>query len=304
MTTLDIEKLNAFLEQWQQVSRQIKTRTTCLENSQAFAELVQSVGEAREVIRKSMEPVLAMQTSWKAVLESAEVRRGILGIQESIQTFLTYIAPALEKLRETYQELPPKIQEAVLLLGKYGWYFDLNMPLSGLWRLQKALSEGDVQDAEDALVKYYESRIDEIESSVLERFPERKELTEAAFNAHRSGDYISSIPVFLAQVDGVCKDVVGKYFFMKKDRKPRTAHYVEQIATDSFQAAICSPLANVLPINMSEYDRGEGFKELNRHMVLHGESLDYGTSINSLKAISLINYIAQVLPNDDGDEDF
>jgi hypothetical protein len=304
MTTLDIEKLNAFMEQWQQVSRQIKARSICLEDSQAFAELVQSVGEAQEVIRESMEPVFAMRRGWKAVLESTEVRRGVLGIQESVQKFLTYVAPALERLREIYQELPPKVQDAILLLGEHGWYFDLNMPLSGLWRLQKALSEGDIQDAEEALVKYFESRIDEIESSVLEKFPERKELIEAAFNAHRSGDYILSIPVFLAQVDGVCKDVVGKYFFMKKDRKPSTAQYVEQIATNSFQAAICSPLANVLPINMSEYDRGEGFKELNRHMVLHGESLDYGTSLNSLKAISLINYIAQVLPNDDGDEDF
>jgi hypothetical protein len=30
-------------------------------------------------------------------------------------------------------------------------------------------------------------------------------------------------------------------------------------------------------------------------MVLHGESLDYGTKINSLKLISLINYVVDVL---------
>ena len=34
---------------------------------------------------------------------------------------------------------------------------------------------------------------------------------------------------------------------------------------------------------------------LNRHEVLHGESVDYGTEINSLKAISLLYYIASVL---------
>jgi len=30
-------------------------------------------------------------------------------------------------------------------------------------------------------------------------------------------------------------------------------------------------------------------------MVLHGESLNYDTKTNSLKAVSLINYVAQVL---------
>ena len=34
---------------------------------------------------------------------------------------------------------------------------------------------------------------------------------------------------------------------------------------------------------------------LNRHEVLHGESVDYGTEINSLKAMSLLYYIASVL---------
>ena len=36
--------------------------------------------------------------------------------------------------------------------------------------------------------------------------------------------------------------------------------------------------------------------ELNRHQVLHGEVVDYGTEENSLKAISLLNYCATVLP--------
>ena len=70
---------------------------------------------------------------------------------------------------------------------------------------------------------------------------------------------------------------------------------MEQIAADTYGAALLSPLAETLPIGASEYERPTGFDELNRHMVLHGESLDYGTKINSLKAISLINYVAHVL---------
>ena len=87
---------------------------------------------------------------------------------------------------------------------------------------------------------------------------------------------------------------------MKRNRKPRTAIYVEQIAADTYRATLLSPLAQTLPIGASEHERPEDFNELNRHMVLHGESLDYGTKINSLKAISLINYVAHVLTLEKG----
>ena len=70
---------------------------------------------------------------------------------------------------------------------------------------------------------------------------------------------------------------------------------MEQIASDTYRAALLSPLAQTLPIGASKHERPEDFTELNRHVVLHGESLDYGTKINSLKAISLINYVAHVL---------
>lgn len=104
--------------------------------------------------------------------------------------------------------------------------------------------------------------------------------------------------MLLAQADGICKEMLNEYLFLKHKKKPRTAIYVEQVASNTFRAAILSPLAQTLPIGASEHERDKGFSELNRHMVLHGESLDYGTKTNSLKAISLINYVAHVLKAD------
>mgnify|MGYP001564484260 CR=1 FL=1 len=37
------------------------------------------------------------------------------------------------------------------------------------------------------------------------------------------------------------------------------------------------------------------FSALNRHQVMHGESVNYGSEINSLKALSPLNYVAVVL---------
>ncbi len=88
---------------------------------------------------------------------------------------------------------------------------------------------------------------------------------------------------------------MGQYLFMKKDKKPLTALYVEQALADSFQAALLSPLAQTLPINASEKDRPKGTDALNRHEVLHGIALDYDTAINSHKAVSLVNYVTSVV---------
>ena len=53
------------------------------------------------------------------------------------------------------------------------------------------------------------------------------------------------------------------------------------------------------PLAMTRGKRAQqprDFTELNRHRVLHGEVTNYGTEQNSLKAISLLNYCATVLP--------
>ena len=89
---------------------------------------------------------------------------------------------------------------------------------------------------------------------------------------------------------------------VRGEKKPRTAIYVDTVALDTFRHALLSPLSQPLPISASKNERNDAFNELNRHQVMHGESLDYGTEINSLKSISLLNYVTQVLRLDDEKE--
>ena len=77
-----------------------------------------------------------------------------LCFQRSIQEL---ISPVFEELQRSFRELPPRTQGALLLLGAHGWYLDLEMPLPGLWKLKKALSEGKTEEAEDALIEYFEA---------------------------------------------------------------------------------------------------------------------------------------------------
>lgn len=109
--------------------------------------------------------------------------------------------------------------------------------------------------------------------------------------------YVLSIPILFAQTDGICKELFNQYFFMKHDKRPRTAHYVEEFSDDAHAVAMMAALAYTLPINESEVERQRHPSKLNRHAVLHGEALDYGSQMNAYKAISLIHYIVSIFFN-------
>ena len=310
-TSVKVTKaIEAHLKQWKEMGEKMqKLMAPVLKQREELKRAMQPFLESQAALQKSIEPILAAQEKWRKDIASFELPRYVLPVLgpavEQAEKFRNslkgIISPAFEELQRSFKELPPKTQEALILLGTHGWYLDLEMPIPSLWQLKKALEEGNVQEAEEALVQYFEERLDEIETSIVGRFPNREKVIRAAFSAHRRCEYELSIPVFLSQTDGICKEVVNEHFFIKQNKKPRTAIYVEQIAADTYRAALLSPLAYSLPISASEKERGPDFAELNRHMVLHGESLDYGTKTNSLKAISLINYVAHVLKSDDSE---
>ncbi|MBU4242586.1 MAG: hypothetical protein KKF52_05125, partial [Nanoarchaeota archaeon] len=215
------------------------------------------LGEKLSYIKKELEKPARSMGIMKVKLESVgkAIYSNVPAIDLSIFTnhandlqkaIQRSIIPTFDGLKNSFQELPKNIQEVLLLLGENGWYLDLEMPLPTLWYLRDILDEGNLLKAEDTLVKYFENHLCEFEKSILKKFPSRKHLLKAAFNAHRREEYCLSIPIFLAQTDGICKEAVGQYLFMKSNRKPQTAIYVEQIANDTFMAALLSPLAKTL----------------------------------------------------------
>ncbi|ADJ28446.1 hypothetical protein [Nitrosococcus watsonii] len=308
----DTKAMSTHLRQWQKMSERIQKHVeSILKRQEELEKTVQPLLESRAALQKSLEPILADQEKWRKVIASSELPQYALPADlwaiaeqaEKLRKSLEgIISPAFEEIQRSFKEHPPKTQTALILLATHGWYFDPEMPIPSLWKLGNALEKGSVQEVEEALTQYFEDRLDKIEASITGRFPTREKVIKAAFSAHRRCEYELSIPVFLSQTDGICKEVVNKYFFMKQNGKPCTAIYVEQIiAPDTFRAALLSPLARSLPIGASEKERGADFNELNRHMVLHGESLDYGTKTKSLKAISLINYVSHVLKSDNNE---
>ncbi|MDV7210112.1 hypothetical protein [Azotobacter beijerinckii] len=201
--------------------------------------------------------------------------------------------------------VPPKILEAVHQLALQSWYVSGSMSVPAMRRWGRLIQEQRFDEADEALCQYFESNLEEIETQLKNALPIRARILEAAFNAHLNGQYALSVPVFLAQADGVCEERIKASPFLRERGKetPKTATWASSSGSDMLNAFV-DPLTKVYPIAYNSKERLPDFTGLNRHTVLHGEDSQYDTRVNSLKALSLLLYVENFVPSDlsDGDE--
>ena len=229
----------------------------------------------------------------------------ILGLEKDIeainQTFQV-IAPHAVLILEWLEKQPEIDRESLIKLAEIGWFPDLGMHLDNLPQVVQAANE-DPSQAETIAIDFLRARVDAIESELAQSYPKRSHLFRDAFEAHREGKYNLSIPVLLAQCDGIFWEASTKILFRKKDRETVACDYIRKVASEEFMEAMWTPLTISAPLWISQRERSESFDGLNRHQVIHGESVDYGTQTNSLKAISTLSYLRCLLTDTDVNED-
>lgn len=212
------------------------------------------------------------------------------------------------------EEMPQRSKKAMSIAFAQGWFFNWQGSLQTVLELIDSIeAAGDDQNQIDTILKeHFIEHIDYYSEQLLEAYPERKAAIEAAVSAHKNlGDpgYFLSIPVFLAQVDGIFSEVCEISMAMGKSQKKPEVKGLEfiksKIGEDGEASDLLSPLFNLHESSLlksertrnSEFDRtGVAFNALNRHQVLHGEVSNYGTETNSLKAFSLLAFVGVHLP--------
>lgn len=256
------------------------------ETAKKLAETVKEAVEAYERVRPAVQ-LLAKRF--------AEMLEKIQPALQEMQRWWIEFRPNLVRIVEAAKAMPPAYRQALMELGQRGWYLDGEMGLSTPFEFARAISAGKIEETEVALEDHFTMRLDAIESEIGAAFPSRARILAAAFRAHKDGLYACSIPVFLTQMDGICMEVGNKYFFIRENKRPGIAGHVDQLSDNPLTAAMLAPMTEILPISAGPDARGPGFWQLNRHTVIHGESVDYDTRRNSLRAISPINYVSQML---------
>ena len=187
-----------------------------------------------------------------------------------------------------------------LILAKNGWFISLFLtPTVTTFEAATCFlpNKLDRDRGDQIMVEHYRETFDKIQKSAEVKFPNRRLILRKAFNAHRQRDYELSIPVMLAQADGIGEEIFGKDVSpssqqsRKVDARKKFVEGKIDSATKKMFGDYYSLITSQLPINAGESERTKFDSPLNRHLVLHGISTDYATEVNALKTVSWLQYI-------------
>lgn len=255
-------------------------------------------------IQKITEPMRLMQQNLqKAMAPIVEFQKTFEHIGKIYASIPKFENPLLEKL-EIFQRIGESLKlyaentpEYLLLIAQYGWFIELDSRLNFPSEVAFELHNENIDCANDLMKNYYSENIERIFEELKQRHSDRTELLNQILLSYRNENYLVMIPCVLAQVDGICFDFTRKKFFIKeKDNKylPEISSELEK-SSDNFLSIYLSPLQYQTPIMVREKDKYKFPCKLNRHEIIHGVSIDYGSKINSLKVISLLKYISDLL---------
>lgn len=206
-----------------------------------------------------------------------------------------------ERIAESMEILKNETPVGILELSNYGWYLGYDSLPKTPVELGRKLKSGKSKEVDKLLTEYYEEELDFVEKRVVARNPNRKAIINEAFDNHRNKRYYSSIVLFLTQIDGLCYDETKKLYFKNNVKLQRSNIYkpeVEEIISEKQKFIIEGfeiPLNQSTGINEHTNNISKFPIRLNRHEIIHGIDNNFGTKINSLKIISFLNYINDII---------
>ena len=269
--------------------------------TEPFRKIQEKLSASTISMQKALEPTLALQKKLEQpLLIFQKSFEHINNIYASIPKFENPILEQLETFKEIgerLKEYTEKTPEHFLLIAKHGWFIDLESELNFPARVASKIQEDEWETAYKFLADYYKENLDHIFDRLIKRHPNRKKILIQILSAFKDGNHSLLIPSVLTQVDGICFDFTKKKFFIKEKKNK----YLPQITSELEKSAemylylYLSPLQNQTPIMVREQNISDFPCHLNRHEILHGIKSDYGTEINSLKVISLLKYVSDLL---------
>lgn len=231
----------------------------------------------------------------KQASDSLEFTKEVLASRQSAERFLENRLRTIEIIQQFIgRDVLEREKEGLQILGELGWFFDPEMPFLLPQKIEVLIKKDPEEfsfQLSDYCVEHFREQLDDIEKNLIASYPHRSRQLREAFNAHRRGEYSLSVKAFLPEADGIFGEIFsGKSLFIYKQRESAIKEYASKTRSSFLRKYYHILLLN-LPLWTSKSERDESFSGLNRHKVLHGESLDDYSEENSLKAISLLCFL-------------
>ncbi|PTB97981.1 hypothetical protein C9994_00015 [Marivirga lumbricoides] len=222
--------------------------------------------------------------------------------QKSLKEFIDKVAQSISKDEPNvleYRNLN-RLEGLCYELSKSGWYLDDWKKIDSkiLSKIQ-SLIYGNVKDRiDDLLLPYYQDNVIEIFDRLKTHYPSRKHIFNEANLLLQESRYHGFITLALSLVDGMCIELLGKEYFKtlgkKGNHKLELSEDLDKIRQLGYYFLL-KPITEKSAISdfkdaMSKYN-----DPLNRHEILHGKNVSYGTKINAIKILSFMAFTDYIL---------
>lgn len=213
------------------------------------------------------------------------------------------MAQLISSLPDLMTEVMGLYSEVFGRLSTYGWYVSPQIldqiPDS---EIGVYLREGNSIDFEKFIVQYVESDLPRIVQDCQRQFPNRKDIIDEIQMLYNDGYYRAVVVLCYTQADGISNDLFDVGFFdTDRSQNYKLKTYIEIKKNDSsYSERIISQL-NTSSNEITAWSKSDSFKQedrikcsFNRHLVLHGHSIDYGTKLNAVRAICILDFLQSI----------
>jgi hypothetical protein len=244
---------------------------------EVFQEAAENMAAIHEQLNQATQPMIkfaeAMQVQMKA-LDLEWIAEGIRATSDDVEKF---------KMIMVEMGYPPHEDLEILQIRKIVNYY-----------LQHGMQKAK-EIVEQLLIQIFNKEtLEEILNSwtSLEWLQTRLPILTEGIEAHNNKKWYTSIPTLLPQIEGIIAEKFKHTGWLKQDK---LKYYVELLLnkkeTFSFDDSMQLFYFNVV---LDSFQHGQILESpLSRHAILHGADTNYGTELNSLRCILLLDYLIE-----------
>ncbi len=200
------------------------------------------------------------------------------------------------EVAETYKKMDGALPEVIIELARRGWYLPPKVvDISFVGELSEFIKSKKIEQLDSMMETRIAVSLDSIRARTIQHFPNRANIINAAMNAHCNEVFELSVPILLIQSEGMVQDKWGTKLFASDNNGLVTKERAENSKSGFFTDALFLVLIEKVAITANKNDRLDFPDAYNRHEIIHGSDTDYATYQNSLKAISLLDFIASIV---------
>jgi hypothetical protein len=261
--------------------------------------------EAMEVRSGTADPRPSEQESERLL---RLIKTGMEELKTTVEDTAQETARAVYKSSEARLATYPVLNDKIIMLARHGWFISQYFGLRETDQLAKAAASPDIEELEKCIAKLYDTNFNTHLNVLIQHHPDREFVLRPAGNAHHRKEYALSVMAFFSQIDGICFEIMKKHLFIGSDDVPsyvtNKLHSIIRREDDHplkqllgfFHEIMWRSLSEKLPMSYTIKQRVDSkYDGLNRHTVLHGiATKDYATKENSLKAFSLLSFMASL----------